>query len=228
MLFRSKTTYLKWIAYNWVIRNHRILFISNENTASSIIASIDAMVAGWNPIKIRHGGWTEKDKRKVKSAAYFASISDGEIIVPKGGRTDVQSVIALHDEFSPDAILIDGVYLMTSGRGFAKGWEKEKAVSQDLKALAMNRGCPIVGTIQQGRATEGKRATKEGAAGTDGYLQDADIFLATSVIDDQRILEILKNRWGGEGTALGISIDFDRMTVNVTRAIFEEDEEESS
>lgn len=222
-----KTTYLKWMATNWVIRNKRVLFISNENAASTIFASIDAAISGWNPIKTRLGGWTESDKRRVKAAAYVATLGGGEVIVPKKGRAVLSDIIALAEEYQPDALLVDGVYLVRPTESFRGArWERETEVSQGLKAFALERNCPVIGTIQQGRKDEGAKATRDGVAGTDSYLRDADIFFATYYLDKYKLMEIIKNRWGFEGTVLNIEIQFERMKVSVKKAKFVEEEED--
>lgn len=224
----NKTTYLKWFAATWYTHNKRILFISNENPASSIIGGIDAILGAWNPKKMRVGGWSTTDRAKIEAITYISKLSRGEVIVPKHPVASVAELYPLLDEYSPDVLLVDGAYLMSARPdGGGKGWEREQAMSRSLKRLTLDKERPIVATLQQGRGGFNKKAERSEVAGTIDYERDADIFLATSIVDGQRSLGILKNRWG-EDTNVGfdVTIDFTKMIISLNRALFEEESDE--
>lgn len=225
----NKTTYLKWFAATWYSHNKRILFISNENPASTIIGGIDAILGAWNPKKMRIGGWTPIERAKIEAITYISKLSRGEVIVPKRPVSSVAELYPMIDEYQPDIILIDGAYLMTATPGVTgKGWEVERAMSRSLKRLTLDKVKPICATLQQGRQGWNKKAERSEVAGTIDYERDADIFLATSIVDKNRTIEVLKNRWG-EDIDIGfeVTIDFTKMIISMNRSIYEEDETET-
>ena len=82
------------------------------------------------------------------------------------------------EEFKPDEVYIDGIYLMTDERG-GKEHAAHKNISRDLKKLANRTGIPITAVSQQNRTQDkkqrGKAADTEDMAFTDAYAQDADL-----------------------------------------------------
>lgn len=222
----NKTTYLKWFAATWYTHNKRILFISNENPASSIIGGIDAILGAWNPKKMRIGGWTESERSKIEAITYISKLSRGEVIVPKRPLSSVAEIYPMVDEYAPDIIIVDGAYLMSARPdGGGKGWEREQAMSRALKRLTLDKNKPICATLQQGRQGWNKKAERSEVAGTIDYERDADIFLATSIVNGNRSLEILKNRWGEDaGIGFDVTVDFSKMIISLNRALYEEDD----
>jgi hypothetical protein len=223
----NKTTYLKWLAATWYTHNKRILFLSNENPASTIIGGIDATLGSWNPKKMRTGGWTDSDRAKIQAITYISKLSRGEIIVPKRPVSSVAEIYPMSDEYDPDIVIVDGAYLMSAlPNAGGKGWEREQAMSRALKRFTLDKNKPVIATLQQGRGGWNKKAERSEVAGTIDYERDADIFLATSIVDRARSLEILKNRWGEDGgIGFDVTLDFTKMTISLTRALYVEGSE---
>jgi replicative DNA helicase len=65
------------------------------------------------------------------------------------------------EQFEPDIVLIDGLYLMGNDRQGGKrdvDWKANTAVTQDLKVLATECNIPIVGTTQANRSGSKRKA----------------------------------------------------------------------
>jgi replicative DNA helicase len=65
------------------------------------------------------------------------------------------------EQFEPDIVLIDGLYLMGNDRQGGKrdvDWKANTAVTQDLKVLATECNIPIIGTTQANRSGSKRKA----------------------------------------------------------------------
>lgn len=219
----NKTTFSQWLVSNWWIEQNRILFVSNENPAIDVVAKIDAMIGGWNPLKRRNNSWSETDKRRIQTVAHLAGTSDGDIIVPEEPIRKVSSLAVYQKDYQPDVIVIDGVYLMSAETNGVRlsDHSQAAAVSRELKQLALATGTRIFGVIQANRKAEGGEVGRAMIANTDAYLQDADVLMAANKTSDGSVFfEVLKNRWGAE-VAFNAIIDFDSMVVSIKRSSFE-------
>jgi len=115
--------------------------------------------------------------------------------------TKVESVGLAALELKPDAIFIDGAYLLRARISKGSRWEQIADVADYLKGLAVTLNVPIIGTYQLNRKLE--------VAGSDVINQLASIIM--SVSDDNtgdaeritgsknKILNLLKGRNGEMG-----------------------------
>lgn len=212
----GKTTLVNWMMSKWLLDDHRILMVSNENRGEDIIAKIDAFLGGWNPLKKRTRSWDEADLRRLKGVAHIASKMHGDIIIPDRPILRVSEVVGLVHTYRPDIIIIDGVYLM-SGESGSSHWEKITEVSRDLKRLAEAESRPVIGIHQANRGAVGKRVEIENVAYSDALAQDADLLVTVNKEEDSKdiFVECIKNRWGDEGWGFFLRFFFDTMTVRV-------------
>jgi replicative DNA helicase len=109
------------------------------------------------------------------------------------------------EDFKPDLIFADAVYLMRNDReqgARSLKWNDQAAISQDLKDLAQDMKRPILATLQANRASE--KEDQQGRSTTnmsfsDSYAQDTDL-----------AIEIIKKRVDRHHNELALSITASR------------------
>lgn len=214
----GKTTLLLSMIAEWFKQGKRVLVISNEIPWDDIRWKIDALLAGFPLDEKRKGVFSDETLRAVRFLSYLYLHSEGEIITPKHPVNTPGEVQSLILQKKPDVVCIDGVYLMSPEGKPVKDWTDNAAVSRALKQIANKSEVPIVGIVQANREQEKSAImTGGGIAGSDAYLQDADVVLglrAISVNGNVRTTRAVttKNRHG-EAAAFDVMVDYKTLTV---------------
>lgn len=214
----NKTTFAEWVIIHWMLEGKKVLYVSNENVTDDVLQKLDSFLGGWNPINYRTGVWSDEDKAKVEAVATLTPKLNGCIIVPSDPALSTTEVFALVEEYKPDVVLIDGVYLMSESKKSAIGWEDAAAVSRALKRLARKTGLPFIGVIQANREAEGQKVGRGTIAHTDAYLQDADIIVSLNKDQETKEVQgqIIKTRWGVTDLGNGFTLSFNFDTMDLT------------
>jgi predicted ATP-dependent serine protease len=97
----------------------------------------------------------------------------------KRGTDTVDWLEGKIEQYAPDVVLVDGLYLMSPASGKMGGarWERITSISQDARQMQLRTGIPLVATVQANRT--GSEAGADGAeiAGADALAQDASLML---------------------------------------------------
>ena len=72
----------------------------------------------------------------------------------------VMSIASKIDQYKPDIVMIDGMYLLNDDQKGDSRWERITNVSRDLKKLAQQKRVPIIATTQFNRATDETRVER--------------------------------------------------------------------
>jgi replicative DNA helicase len=116
-----------------------------------------------------------KEKADTPSVGKFI-ISDGRGAA--GGAVSVSSILAKVDEYRPDIVFVDGVYLLADDRTKERtiDYKNITHITQDLKELAQIKNIPVVITTQANRG--GDSASKYDDIGySASFTRDADVVL---------------------------------------------------
>lgn len=202
---------------------HSVLFASMEMGPEQIGYRLIAQMAGVNPWYYRRGELSYFGERRVREAVERMSntnrfhLFSGEF---KGKTTD--SLDYAIQEHSPDAVYLDGLYLMKPSdapRNVGR-YEKVAYIVDELKGLCLRRDRPVIATTQFGRnsGAKGLSGDLESIGYTDTLGTHSTIVLAIKNppaslnpsglpvrYPNKRILEFLKGREGEQGSVL---IDF--------------------
>lgn len=95
----------------------------------------------------------------------------------------ISSIRAAIEEFEPDVVLIDGVYLLKDERNSSRNadWKNIAHINQDLKGVAHEYQIPIIGTTQANRSGMRRKAGQEDVADDLAFsmsaLMDADVVI---------------------------------------------------
>ena len=157
----------------------RVLFITMEMPTEQIRRRAAAVWARVDYKALRSGQLTESERKRYFDDLEALEEMDGFIL--SGGDenrgTGVVTLSAKIQEYNPDIVFIDGVYLMHDDRGGKRSsdWQAISHITQDLKALTKRANLPIVGSTQSNRQGEKSKGTSlSEMAFSDSFVQDGD------------------------------------------------------
>lgn len=213
----GKSTWEEFFMNNWFLEGgKRILHISKEMPPADVFARLDAMVGKFNSRMMRDPSVAPDVKRMLSTVKAVITASKGEIIMPILPYYEVSQIKSLARNSAADAIIIDGLYHLSSGKhGYSSGWEEIKAVSGEVKSMALELHKPVMATTQIKRGAKGDVYDAEDIAYSDAIGQDADFILAIkNIVSSEKKraeLQLIKNRYGPEITTI-VETDYDTMS----------------
>lgn len=191
-----------------------VLFASMEMSLKQIGLRVAAQCAGINPTMNRKGKLCHWAQQRLTRAEEEMQGDNGFNLYGGSfqGKTTDQLDSAIQ-EYSPDIVYVDGLYLMSSNGAprHAGRYEKVAYVVDDLKSSALSRDRPIVGTTQFNRTAgaRGRSGDLENIGYTDTLSTHASIIISvktpigdTAQHPKTRILTFLKGREGETGSVL--------------------------
>lgn len=218
----GKTMLLCFLTIKWFVEGKKVLFVSCEMPVRDIVSRLDGIVGGFNPRLLR----TKEDPEMLESYkalveeryAEIKSATSGDIIFPKGQAITISNLWALIEEHRPDAVLVDGIYLMRSESGsFMQDWQKLKEISNGLKQVALSKNVPIFATSQLKRTGKEDGFNTEDIAYSDALSQDADLILAAHArpgMKTQLMVDVMKNRNGDGMGSVTLQFYYDTMRLD--------------
>jgi replicative DNA helicase len=191
-----------------------VLFASMEMSSQQIMFRLIAQCAGINPVNFRKGELCFWAKQRVDRVVEEMQQDRGFHLYEgafKGKSPEqVQNVI---QEYSPDAVYVDGLYLMNSevAPRNVNRYEKVAYVVDGLKSAALKRNVPVIGTTQFNRqaGSNGRAGSLENLGYTDTLGTHASIIISVRNPPGDndrhpktRVLDFLKGREGERGSVL--------------------------
>lgn len=184
-----------------------VLVVTMEMTIPQITRRASGMLANINPEYIRRGTLSNYAERQLYDCMETLQHADRFSLYAGGFSKQIDDVEMLMQEFSPDIVFIDGVYLLRpAGSGRMNRLERVAEVLDDIKKITIKQNRPIVVTSQFSRGA-GKKG-KEGSLETVGF-SDAFGFHSSIVVsikegkpphqNTRRTIEFLKGREGEKG-----------------------------
>lgn len=222
----GKSMVLCWISTRWAMQGKRVLLVSNEMSYEQIMARIDAMIGGFNPMILRQrtDAALMQSMKSVVEERVKTEIIDkgGELIIPEERCITPDALFSTAKEAEADIICVDGIYLMmpSSGQKLLKH-ERIAEVSNTIKQHCLTFNLPVFATTQLKRgldSTDGKLDT-EALAYSDALGQDADVVFAMqsdSHGSKNFSLSIAKNRNGSSLFTAMCTMDFSSMKIYET------------
>ncbi len=170
----------------------RLLIYTKEMTPDNIFRRIGCLLSGVDYGRFQKGTMLEHEWMAVEGTRRMLEIRAKQQTfvclngqhAPKGGDT-VEWLDSKVDQYDPEIILVDGMYLMSDSRGNKKLNERVRSISNDLRNLVLARKRPVIATIQ---------ANREAAKNTDANLDEIgfsdaigqDCTLAMRVINEDK------------------------------------------
>lgn len=175
------------------IEAHRVgkvpLFVGFEMSNAEQEARYDAMLAHLNHQSLVRGDTTVAERAALEKALKKRSSMQPFILSADiASATTVSGIAAKVDQYQPDVVFVDGLYLMEDEQ---RGDDERKQltnISRGMKRMAQRLKIPVVGTTQALRGKSRGGLTAGSAGYTSAYEQDADVmFGVESDKDDEDI-----------------------------------------
>ena len=195
------------------------LFVSFEMSAEEQAARYDAIVAKVPYSNILRANLSDQEFEKVRSTLRMRKNMHPFVITEDtSSLTTVSSIAAKLQEYKPDILFVDGVYLMDDENGEPKGSPQALTnITRSLKRLAQTADIPIIGTTQvlswKLGNKKSRRVTVDSIGYTSSFAQDSDLVLAVESdpdIENQGIIRVVIARSAPSGE-IRINWDWNNM-----------------
>ena len=184
----------------------RPMFISFEMSVAEQESRYDALNAKVPYDRILSGQLSEAEMERIrKSMVLNKNMQPFIMSEDSSSLTTVSAIAAKIQEYQPDAVYIDGMYLMDDEHGEPKGSPQALTnITRGTKRLAQRFDIPIVGTSQVLSWKLNNKRTRAITADSIGYtssfVQDSDLVLGVERnpdLDDQAIIRVVEARTAG-------------------------------
>jgi energy-coupling factor transporter ATP-binding protein EcfA2 len=210
----GKSTILLRCARAANLAGRRVLFIGFEMTNREQGARYDGMVAGFDYTDLLYGRMNPKQRALLeKSWEAQEGLPEMHFVHDMSSATTLASVSAKIQQYRPDIVFIDGVYMMDSEIPDADPMDTRALtrLSRGLKRMAQVRKLPIVVSTQ---ALDWKWSKKEGltakAAGyTSAFGQDCDYMFGIEPPDEEDSVAKMRLIAGRTAPRKLILVEFD-------------------
>lgn len=178
-------------------------FVSFEMSAEEQTSRYDALSAKVPYDRILSGQLSDKEMDRIYRAMILRkNMQPFHMSEDTSSLTTVGALAGKIQENRPDALYIDGIYLMDDENGEPKGSPQALTnISRGLKRLAQKFEIPVIGTTQVLSWKLGNKRTRAITADAIGYTsafaQDADLILGVERnpdIEDQAIIRVVEAR----------------------------------
>lgn len=209
----GKTTTLLHQAWQAWLSGYSVLLVTMEMSIEQITRRMLSLPTGINPSLIRRGMLSNYAEERLRNVIESLSGTSRFHMFSGGLKKKTTDVELLANEYAPDIILCDGVYLMQpSARKSVSKVERASDLFDELKQMTLTQNVPLVVTSQFNRQAgkKGKDGSLENIAYTDAISTHSSIVVAINSHDDgddKRLLTFLKGR-EGEAGAIGINYVF--------------------
>lgn len=164
---------------------HKILIYSKEMDADEIFERIGCLLANVSYANFTGGTMNPEERYRFEYAVYVLAQLRAHLGIVclsaqdvEYGRDTVTWLESKIDKYQPDAVFIDGLYLMSDGSGAKKQHERVANISREIRQLILRKRVPVVATVQANReAAKNEEANTEEVAFSDSLGQDATMLI---------------------------------------------------
>lgn len=220
----GKSLFMCHAAAHNLLKGYNVLYISMEMAEERISERIDANILNIPIQDLAHLSMQEYEKRLT------AKLGDtkGRLIVKEyptasAGAPQFRALLnelRLKKDFKPDIIYLDYLNICSSGRfrsGDANSYQLIKAVTEEIRGLAIEYDVPIVSATQFNRGGQGggTDVSLTEISDSSGISMTADMLLAmirSEELDEQNVVMFkqLKNRFSDMASKLRFVVGIDR------------------
>ncbi len=215
-----------------------VLFITQEMAVQQIERRFDAVHFKLPYKELRAGLLADGHERRYFEGLDALKESGRPPMWTIGDASGVASISAKIDEYKPDMVLVDGMYLLQDDRRGSNKWERTSNISWDLKQLTKKKKLPIVATTQFNRMADEAKVGMDQVnlamlGFSDSIGQDADIVIGLfrnkdMMLNREMYVRMLKLR-EGEPVDFTLQWDLHSMMFDVLRVtddsqVIEDDE----
>lgn len=164
-----------------------VLFVSFEMSNDEQAARHDALISQVDHSALIRGESTEAMRDKVQKALKRRKNMQPFVLSadPSGGNT-LSSVAAKIEQYQPDIVFVDGVYLMQDEEGGKDERQQLTNITRGFKRMAQRTRLPIIITTQALEWKIGRRGLQTSSLGyTSSFGQDSDALIGFESIDEE-------------------------------------------
>ena len=201
-----------------------VILVSPEMPGVQAARRMLAMQGKFKDRDLKRGFLSYFGVEKAKNIASTKTIVEGQEyyfkILPSGMASDISRIITLANEYNPDMLVVDGIYLIKNPKLRGQRWEVDESIYYILKDFALSKNIPVLATTQYNK-TDPKKL--QGARGTQSASQVASTFLSlefeneedreTNRMEQTRLLKTKKSR-DGDKIALRLQINFNTTQIS--------------
>ena len=184
----------------------KTLLISTEMPSAAINMRLDVVLAKMMGYDLSHTALRRGDPLDEGMYTEFLTKSNSQSLLVCdhiAGQVGIstEAIAALIRKHQPEFVVIDGVYLVTTGDSRKAIWEQSHSLFYGLKNLATSMNLPIMVTTQATRdaANMFTPPRADQVAFGDALIRAADVALAMCAVedeDDMRLIQFQKYRDG--------------------------------
>lgn len=171
----------------------KVLFITFEMSQSEQTARYDGIVSGTDSNRWLRKQLSDEDMLAFKKGMRLRTNMPPFVISADiSGSTTPSGLSGKIDEYQPDIVFVDGIYLMENEAGHLEGTPQAyTSLSRSMKRLAQRTGVPIVGTMQAlpSKMDRTGRVTFHSIGWSSSWGQDADIVFGVERIADTPLIK---------------------------------------
>jgi replicative DNA helicase len=165
--------------------SYRVLIYSKEMDADEIFERIGCVIAGVVYGNFTQGKLTPEERRNIMIILdMLQALRDSMTVVclsaqdVKQGQDTVAWLESKIERYKPQAVFVDGMYLMSDGAGAKKTHERVANISREMRQLILRKRVPVIATVQANReAAKNEEANIEEVAFSDSLGQDATMLI---------------------------------------------------
>lgn len=217
-----------------MLNGYRVLFLTTEMAEEQIEDRVEAMLVkmmlgeDFNYGRFKSGTLTKQEEEN-----YFELLEQKAHLEPMiiETATDVSNVSAKVEQYNPDIVFIDSVYLMEDEQGAKDDWLRVTHITRGLKALCKRKKLPICINSQADSTTSKKTGPElENIGFSKAIGHDSDVVLGLlrdeEMIEDKEAkVKVLKQR---EGVLANIMLNWDFSRMDFSSIYSEEQENKST
>lgn len=213
------------LSTNSLLQNKNVLYISLEMSEEKISERILANLFDINLSDLK---MIDKNKFLINLQKYQAQLQSNFYVVaypPKSVNANrirtILKELQLKKKFVPDIIFVDYLGLMSpnASNKNANSYSEQKTISEELRAIAVEFGMPIVSAVQTNRGGFGNAELDlTDVADSVGTVATADIIFGVTQTQEMReagryTFLLLKNRYGENKKKRYIGVDYPKMRI---------------
>lgn len=166
---------IAWFVYH----GKRILIYTKEMPAWEVCERIGCCIAQVDYERFITGTLVPDERQNVIATLHWLESLKGQsmfvVLDAKDarGKDTVSWLSSKVEKYVPEAVFVDGIYLMKDQHGAKRQNDRVRGVSQDLRQMVLAYNVPIIGTIQANRdAAKNEEANTDEIAFSDSIGQD--------------------------------------------------------
>jgi replicative DNA helicase len=190
----GKTTLMLLVAIAAWLQGYKPLFFTFEMSTDELTERLDAFRSGISASRLRNATFTkEEEARLAKHLRAIDAMHSFIMSADSANATTLSGIAAKIDQYKPDIVFVDGVYLLQDENGEKAGSPQALTnLTRGFKRMAQNRSIPVVISSQvlEWKMDRKKGITSNSIGYSSSFAQDSDTIIGVEKTDDDNIQKL--------------------------------------